>query len=629
MGVFLDQNGEEPLEDWPEEPGQYLRSPKRYLLSSDELEIRVHAPPGKGDGAYQVEITSETDSTGTTTGFTESTTTPGLYLSNDDITVGPETTFSVQVVEEELLTFTLTDSAGEDLCVLEIMVDAAEFSGCGVDRFYELEDQPVVVPASEGVGFTVIGDKSFINTIGNAVPNEMAQFILNAGLNDAEAAQSDLLHVSAHGSVDGSLWDHGLLSSGIPRAKIIDPGAGDAFAGNDALWNHDVEWAVLAACDALALPGRDLWALAIDGTPRNAHGILGASQPLVGPASNYQIFWDLLRAEVSFVDSYKLAMEDDRARLQPWAYRAYPDYLSDTVKNLGPELATSGSPDAFDSLLLQIAPECERAVVSPLDDEGGLSRDDLLTEEERLRPLINDPPVDSIMMERLRTSGVPLSQVERLCPLGGLVIAQVGPSHRDRISSLAAQQAFDLASGTLAAWGHPAFGRLRLQEIGTRISSNLEIGGTQESWTNGYVVRFQVLHQGVRVFGDRLNVRIVGDQVSGVSHFLSIPSNRSDVQRAAVSSPLIGLVDAWGAVEARVSELLGASAIRLREAELCYVAGSDLANRREEQWPHSETYTLAYRFRVVPLGENGEKLRSSFNFFVDPQMARIRGYSQW
>ena len=276
LDLYLDAQATKEFKDHPEEIGTTLRSAALYLRSDSRIFARVTGPPQQPDGFYAVRVRSESDTNGVTAVLREID--PGVY-QNDEISepikVGPTNSAdSVAMVEEEVLTFELLNDQDEILCSKSVMADRAEFAGGGVEVFHQLDHPINVQGAITDGGFFSAGDGDFSNNIGSFTNNLMKAFILDAGDDLEESEQSDFLFIGSHGAKDGRLLDHQQ-----PRELIIAPGSSSAFGGNVDKWNHDVEWAILAACHVLDNSGnpsgRLRWRNALDGEPRQAHGILG------------------------------------------------------------------------------------------------------------------------------------------------------------------------------------------------------------------------------------------------------------------------------------------------------------------------------------------------------------------
>lgn len=530
----------------------------------------------------------------------------------------------------------------------------------------------------------------------------MARFILQAGDEIPGSQQADVLHISAHGSATGELFDgakvratgtltfnngaitgatvknsgkgytntptvtvidtntppgngaiitatlslervasftvvnpgSGYSTSTVLRVSspgrsglILNPAATGAFGGNEAFWNQDVEWAVLAACNVLNEThdpsGLLAWRQALDGAPRPAHGILGANFPIQRQlGSHYALFWDRLNAGDTFVQAYITGMENPGNIAQPWAYISYADYVNDSVTNLGPDLMTSGTL-VFDNLLdFSTSDECERAAGGRAGSAGVKLKDGqgLLRTNAALPQASAAPRPMRLQVRRVEPfASLSLPVTNRYRHLTAETVEFARPYQRERVSSLSANQARAKAEQFLAAHLPSLASRLVFKAAPTRISRNLPKVGSPTVWTNGYVVQFALAHQGVPVWGDGVRVTIAGDEVVALTASATEVTTESGSSSVALLSP----GQALNLALPRVKQALAITGdYEAQEAGLHYVSTAE--------WSGSPSttggdYVLAWRFVVRP-SDGGEFAPAPGHVvWIDPYTGALLG----
>jgi hypothetical protein len=253
----------------------------------------VTGPPGLGNSTFDVKVTSESDTTGVTISLDEIS--AGVYQNTsaggellrlaDSSSQGPVD--YIQVVEEEVLTFTLlVDQAatGCSQCTKSVMVDKGEYAAGGIQVFMadatEFKDEM----EDDRVNWQRAGYQEFANDVGGAAGNAMQLFIENGGASTANRIESDFMLYTCHGEADGDLIDND-----SPGQRIMQ--ASDIANGSD--WNNDAEWVWSDACLTLNVTGggRNAWDDALFGAPRPSHMILGyhddASPDLTGEIDDF------------------------------------------------------------------------------------------------------------------------------------------------------------------------------------------------------------------------------------------------------------------------------------------------------------------------------------------------------
>lgn len=275
------------LDDWPQN-GSQLRSPRFIFGKEDNIFIRVTGPSGLGNSYFKAKVVSQSDATGIDLDLREISS--GVYMNSDadnellrlaDASAEGSPADTIKVVEEEVLTFTLSAGGNPVGCDTDVMVDRGEYAAAG-DANWPTDTQKF---KAEMVNSRVNWSEAGYNdAFGPTTLAAFRTFIKAAGAGTASHGESDMLYYTAHGDYDGTLYAHPPL----PSSAIFD-GYGIA---NGSDWNNDVEWFYSDACSTLHnasqvgfLSGRINdgylgWTAALFGNPRPAHMVLGHWAPV-------------------------------------------------------------------------------------------------------------------------------------------------------------------------------------------------------------------------------------------------------------------------------------------------------------------------------------------------------------
>lgn len=195
---------------------------------------------------------------------------PGKPLRLGNATETKSDHVTIKVVDEEILTFNLVFNGTDTGKFIDEMVDKAEFASGGIAVFYNFADGDRGTVRAEALTNSAFFDG------GDNSEAALAEFTKAAGTGFADRREADFLHISSHGGFDGNL-SFDLQRDQQPYRLLIDPDAATGIV-HTKHWNDDMEWAVLASCSQLNSQGggRAAWAMAMAGSPRHLHGILGA-----------------------------------------------------------------------------------------------------------------------------------------------------------------------------------------------------------------------------------------------------------------------------------------------------------------------------------------------------------------
>jgi hypothetical protein len=616
LDLFLGLQSNVPLTDHPEDAANNrLRSPNRYLRTTDEITTRVTGQPNLPPGYYKVKVTSESDSNGILTDLTENPPGSGIYENQATIDVGSAPSAAVKVVEEELLFFQVFGATNTPLCMKDVMVDCGEFAGGGIDKFYKFSDRvPSLNGAVVNAGFAVAGDAQFPDNVGQQFPvnNPLTAFIANAGSDLAGQRQADVLLVCTHGLTDGTLRDD-------VGTTVLDPAA--VFTPGIDKWNRDVEWVILAACNELSDNTNSLglhrWQQAMAGNPRNVHGLLGAnfpvSQNLITPM---ELFWTRLNRGDSFPVAYKFAMTFGNANAEPWVATYYAPYVNDSLTNLSADLGVPGIvpfiTERFTTLGLANV-TCGR-VTGP-SVQSSVSLESVTVPSVPLPPrleLVQAEPFESLQSPiKERFEHGELRAVELPIP--------AGPAPNEAAT---ADAALLVADGFLETQLPFLRASAVVDSVYSHVTTRTEPNGPSVSWTNGFLVHYKIYQSGVPVWGDRLAISVEHGQVALAGGVLHMPgatpalANRPTV--ITVQAPKAAFAKAQHAIEATLRTNALANIV---EAELCYTRASDLANTLI----NTNEFLLTWRFRVQVNGPPAMETVSE-DYWTDAATGEVLGH---
>jgi hypothetical protein len=617
---FIDSALTQPLDDYPA-TSTLLRSPKHIFAQGDNIYIRAKGPPGLGNSAVTVTVTSDSDTTGISVPLAEVS--PGIYEDQSPAlplqlgtttgtvsTGGTPSARTIKVMDKEVLKFNFNLN-GITFMGSDVMVLRGKFASCGINEFYAVstgDQTPVRTQAIANAKFFNAGDGAYDDNV-VAEGNAMATFIKNVG--DGSDGQATWLHVSCHGLCDGQLADqspglsitytgptgtfagtartHGDVIHGY--GQIIQPGSIDT----SGYWNKDLEWVVLAACEELNVEGGGFaaWQPLLTGSPRSIHGILGAYNDLSGNLQD-QIneFWNGMESTSDpeyVIDAYGTAMEEADATAQPYAILFNQNNTYDQLKTVTRD-TSPGSKFLYLNVETVIGGRADSPLDSPIteivDNGNGLVR--------TAWPSVNGLKLSGAKklfspLDFTKTKHLAFAQKTKKSSDGKQ--AFLGKRFTQTLNnptSLNKQQAADIATNYLSQQFPEFASRLKLKDVSERVSGTLSANGSASSSNNGYLVQFSVLTGGIPVWGNFVNVSIQGDHIEAV-HFLCNEEGKEPTQSSI--QPLDGSTSLAMALPDIKSALGIKSKYEVFKAELFYVnrpnaqgATVDLANNFIPAW---------------------------------------------
>jgi hypothetical protein len=601
------------LDDWPQS-GTNQRSPKYIFATDDNILVKVTGPQGLGDDKLKVKVTSETDTTGITFDLAEIS--PGVFVNESPakplrlgkLTEAKSDCVTIKVVDEEVLTFNLFFDGTDTGRVADVMVDRGEFASAGITVFYGSatgDRSTVRTEAITNTKFFDGGDGNYANNIA-ATSTALFDFAKNFGANQSDNLEVDFLHISAHGDVDGKIYDD-------TGAVAIDP------ASVSGGWNTDAEWAMLATCNQLNVSGggRAAWEPVLNGSPRKAHAILGAYKPLSGDLRNHvSAFWtDIRQNREVVIDAYSDAMGSG-ADPQPWAFLVNAGNIDDRLKEVTRD--TSGT---VSFVYLDVDAICGRAggsdderITQVIDSGNGLVRTDLPSVENRMmRKALKLRPSSDFS----KSTNISFAKEVISLPDGRhkFVGRKTSKALSER-STLTKEQAAEMAKDYLDRHFREFASRVQLKDVGQKVKGDWLPNGRETSQINGYLVQFSVMSGDAPVWDSYVNVIINGDQVDGLDFRVYQQTNQAN---SAVSDenavhPLDVRTGLAKALSRFKKELAITGKYEILKAELCYVNRAVALGQKIDL---NENFVPAWHL-VVNSEYGGEKsVRRLFHVWMD------------
>jgi hypothetical protein len=305
------------MSEW-EESGSYPRS-ARYVLGKDEpINIEIYFKESKGEASYVTALNTTTmESVKMKCDlikkineycylYRTNEKTDCLYLSNSDTFKHSEAK-NLKIKNGEVVEFS-SDEYGsskngpspENVVKRSFMIEAGKFAGSGTGLF-SVYDQDTCENSDVFKHWTSVGCKGFGNALDRPSAVLFTSFINSSGdINDGGA---QVLHLMAHGSPSGSLYDdHGPIFSPLPSSPYNSDLGGIP-------WDKSVKWLILHSCSAISPDSSGLgkWASMMIGK-HSAHGILGATKDVWTYVTEYENFYSLLGNGRPFKEAYMVAM---------------------------------------------------------------------------------------------------------------------------------------------------------------------------------------------------------------------------------------------------------------------------------------------------------------------------------
>ena len=510
----------EKLDDWPEEtstspPVTKPRSPKHLLAKEDNIRIRLPGLQGTSD--VKIKVTSESDTAGVTLDLTDENggleNTGANKLRLADTSGSSASAKTIKVVDEEVLRFTLIINGQNHGEVADVMIDRAEFASGGA-VFYTSTDGDR----------TVVRDKALTNykffdngdlQLPDDSPGSRAlatSFLKNGGDNTPNSKQADIIHFASHGGGDGKLSDN--------ANTLFDP---SSDLGGGTTWNSDIEWVVLASCLQLneAGGGKDAWKNWLDSSPRTAHGILGAYQPLSGNLQGeVESFWSRLNDEqvgpyLSIPHSYSLAME---AGGEPWAMIYHTQNQLDLLRVHQRDDNSAGTTYSYLTGISGFNFVCGRdgdvsgkAPPLPVGDGLGTMRFNQAQVEKALPAMLDriavtesEVPVEKLGLGHRLYNGMKGNKIA------------IGKFDLSKSSGLTLKAAEAISAKKVLESTEPN-SRFKLEKrfVGKRERIDSRNGHDQKT-TTGYLVNYVTTCDGIPIWDSYINFSICGDQIESV-----------------------------------------------------------------------------------------------------------------
>jgi hypothetical protein len=393
------------------------------------------------------------------------------------------------------------------------MVDRAEFASGGAVFYTSADgDRPIVRDKA-------LTDYKFFENGDLQLPDNdpgsralATSFLKNGGDNDPDSGEADMIHFASHGGSNGKLQDNG--------GDIFDP---TADLGGGTTWNSDIEWVILASCLQLneAGGGKAAWKNWLEASPRTAHGILGAYEPLNGNLqTEVESFWSGLNDEqvgpyLSIPHSYSLAME---AGGEPWAMIYHTQNQLDLLRVHQRDDNSAGTTYTYLTGIGGFNFVCGRdgdlsgkAAPVAVGDGLGTMRFDQANVDKAL-PKIQD----RIAVTTMEVPARKLALGDRLHNgMKGSKIA-IGKIDLSEASSLTQEAAEALTAEKARESADPA-NRLQLEKrfVGRRERVDSKDGRDVKT-TTGYLVNYVTTCDGIPVWDSFMNVSTYGDHVGAV-----------------------------------------------------------------------------------------------------------------
>ena len=607
------------LDDWPLS-GTNQRSPKYIFAEDDNIFVKVTGPQGLGNDKLKIKVTSETDTTGITFDLAEISSgvfvnkSPAKPLRLGKATETKSDCVTIKVVDEEVLTFNLIFNGTDTGKFADVMVDRGEFASAGITVFYGSATGDRSTVRDQAITNTKlfdVGDGNYADNIA-ATGTALFDFAKNFGANQADNLEADFLHISAHGDVDGKVYDD-------TGAVAINPAS---LAGE---WNTDAEWAMLATCNQLNVTGggRAAWEPALNGSPRKAHAILGAYKPLAGDLRNQlSAFWtDIRQNRELILDAYADAMGSG-ADPQPWAFLVNAGNIQDKLKEVTRD--TSGT---VSFVYLDVDAICGRAgglgdksVTQVIDGGNGLVRTDLPSiEGSRMRKAFKlNPSSDLSKSKKLAFARAVISLPDGRNNFVGRKTSKI----LSEKSTLTKEQAAEMAKVYLAEH-FPEFAlRTQLKDVGQKMKGDWLPNGDETSQINGYLVRFSVVNGDVPVWDNYVNVTINGSQVDGVDFRVYQQTNqaKSAITDGNMIQPLDVRTGLAKALPRLKKELTIKGKYEILKAELCYVNQAVASGKKTDL---NDDFVPAWHL-VLNSEYGGEKsVRRLFHVWMDASTGEV------
>ncbi len=568
-------------------------SPASLILELDELQVDFVSAPGLGELTLEV---FGTDPGQVVVRTLEDATDNGVYVlkpGQEAIRVSnkPNSNGEVWLRDEGLLTFRVSGSNLGTPVTRQIQADVAELTAGGIEIFYTdpaNSDRNVMAVGLLADGmFLSSGDGHFANDTATSEPGLMRSFFRNGGDAPTESGEGDFLHISAHGSRAGGIFDHA-------GDLILEPTGPNGISGLSR-WNADVDWVSLGTCNSLSDGGgSDAWRAVMRGEPHSVHAVLGFYRTVPADLrAHYRDFIERLNRGEFVLDAYEQAMTENPSGALPYAFLYHIHNEFETVQRPAQDPPSNGP--VF-HVFNDVSAPSGRAEASILTNQVGRTRDgfgvvtfgwdEVVTPSEALplwRELVEVQP----SLAAMDREAPPMERVN-----GFTTLRWSGAGSRRARSSLDEIGAGEMALGFLRTNWPALLERLGGRRLGVQRAGYSDASGGKDSWIQGYNFDFRLRDLGVPVWGDRWSVRIVGDRLASASWRCHLP------KAGAVEADRIRPIAPMEALEAASTEIRRRLNIRdgylVNSMELHYVPKEEL----DDGAGMDGTHALAWRVVV-------------------------------
>jgi hypothetical protein len=303
---------------------------------------------------------------------------------------------------------------------------------------------------------------------------------------------------------------------------------------------------------------------------------------------------------------------------QPWVVTFFAPFAQDSLTNLAPDLGIQGVVPFFTERFTTVRPTnvtCGRVEGPRLQALIDL---DLPPKPARALP----PTLQLQPAELFAKLTIP---VLRRMQHGTLRVAEFeppsSPSTGERLIAEEAQALADSFVKTqLPAWA----AAVRSRGIYTHTTTRTEPSGASATWTNGFVVHYQLQQAGIPVWGDRLSVSIADGRVKQIAGVLHEPAPVTPAKAAARAAvvPLASRAafnQARPAIESTLGETNLANVV---EAELCYTRSADL----NPATTNLTEFALTWRFLVEVSVPGSSVYPARKDYWTDATTGRLLGH---
>jgi hypothetical protein len=296
---------------------------------------------------------------------------------------------------------------------------------------------------------------------------------------------------------------------------------------------------------------------------------------------------------------------------QPWAMMYYQGHLADQLKKTTQDNAGG----ALEYYRVQISPQNPwvrqpgqaLAVRQRLDDGHALVAVVLPAEGMLPKALSRQRRLKKI---QVRDRKVPFAKEVKVRADGATTFAS-GKDWRGTHSSLSKDAAAAMATTEIKAKFPELISTLKLKGVSVRTRSTMDTAGVWRDSVCGYLVQFEVIQQGVPIWGDHVIVSIIGNEIDGISMLCHEEAADTD----ALASQKVDPIGPETALANGRDELKKALSIdgdyEILEASLCYL-------------PKNTVHVPAWHFVINPKSTQ-EVTREMQHVWIDATTGKYLG----